>query len=322
MLVRFGFVAMALNLQNASPSKTITLTTFNKIQDTNAAKQRVVGLAKENLAHTLRILKYAFYEDIHVYRFSSKLIPLYGHEVTSSLDFMALLAEPFADIGQYVKEHQMRVSFHPDHFTVLNSPKVDIFDRSVADLNRHVDMLEAMGLDERSKLNIHVGGGYGDKASAIERLIDNWTRVPKRIRDRVIFENDDKTYTAADTLRICHELSVPMTLDVHHHNCNHEEGVNLATILGGIFSTWLDTGLQPIVHFSSPKSEKEFRAHADAIDADALCSFLDIAREHNTDIDVMIEAKLKDQALKQLMRDLRNRPHVEVLDGGTIRYRP
>ncbi|MFB5190224.1 UV DNA damage repair endonuclease UvsE [Alicyclobacillus fastidiosus] len=322
MIVRFGFVAMALDLQNASPSKAMTLTAFQKIDDREGALLRVTRIARENLANTLRILKYAYYEGIHLYRFSSKLIPLYGHEVTQSLDFMDVLREPLEAIGTYVQERDLRVSFHPDHFTVLNSPKTDVFENAVRDLERHVDLLETMGLTPTSKLNIHVGGAYGDKTGAIGRLVDRWEKVPHRVKRHLIFENDDKTYTANDTLQVCQTLGVPMTLDVHHHHCNHGENEDLAPLLPSIFQTWQGTGLVPKVHLSSPKNDKEFRAHADFVDVGTVCRFLDAVRELDADIDIMIEAKKKDQALKHLMHELRQVAGVTVLDGGTIRYQP
>ncbi|GMA62470.1 UV DNA damage repair endonuclease UvsE [Alicyclobacillus fastidiosus] len=322
MIVRFGFVAMALDLQNASPSKAMTLTTFHKIDDRKGALLRVIRIAQENLANTLRILKYAYYEGIHLYRFSSKLIPLYGHEVTQSVNFMEVLREPLEAIGSYVQERDLRVSFHPDHFTVLNSPKIDVFENALRVLERHVDLLETMGLTATSKLNIHVGGAYGDKVGAIQRLVDRWGKVPQRVKQYLIFENDDKTYTARDTLNVCQTLGVPMTLDVHHHQCNPGEDEDLTPILPAIFHTWEETDLVPKVHLSSPKSDKEFRTHADFVDAGAVCRFLDMARTLDTDIDIMIEAKKKDQALKQLMHDLGHVDGVTVLDGGTIRYKP
>ncbi|EPZ43533.1 UV DNA damage repair endonuclease UvsE [Alicyclobacillus acidoterrestris] len=320
MLVRFGFVAMAMGLQNASPSKTMTMATFQKTADEQAALNRILRIAEGNLANTLRILKYAFYEGIRIYRFSSKLIPLYGHEVTKSIDFMDELRPQLQEIGKYVTDKGFRVSFHPDHFTVLNSPKEDVFINAVDVLERHVHLLETMGLSTTAKLNIHVGGAYGDKTSAIERLYHHWNRVPNQVKQHILFENDDKTYTARDTLKICQHLGVPMTLDVHHHYCNNDGQTDLSPMLEDIFATWKDTQLVPKVHMSSPKSARDFRAHADFVNVDELCHFLDLVRPLDTDLDMMIEAKQKDLAVRKLLQDLSHVDGVTVLDGGSIRY--
>ncbi len=64
----------------------------------------------------------------------------------------------------------MRVSFHPDHFTVIGTPRANVLRQSVQTLDNHVRMLEAMGLDEAARLNIHIGGTYQDRARTLENL--------------------------------------------------------------------------------------------------------------------------------------------------------
>ncbi|WP_019421373.1 UV DNA damage repair endonuclease UvsE [Paenibacillus sp. OSY-SE] len=313
MLVRFGYVAMSMTVQNASPSRTMTYANFNKLYDRDAGLRRLERLAEANLHNTLRLLKHNRAHDIQVYRFSSKLIPLSTHEALMDWDPFPALAEAFSAIGAYVNKHRMRVSFHPDHFTVLSTPREEVLRKSVIDLEYHLRMLEAMGLDARAKNNIHIGGAYGDKQTAGERFMVNFRMLPEAIACRMTLENDDKTFNALETLAICEELSVPMVLDIHHQWVNNE-GENTADLWPRIARTWetkygqadasKQDPLPPKIHVSSPKSEKDIRGHADYVEVKPLLEFLRAAARYTERLDVMLEAKRKDDALLKLMQDL------------------
>jgi UV DNA damage endonuclease len=178
-------------------------------------------------------------------------------------------------------------------------------------------MLEAMGVSQGSIINIHVGGACGDKEKAIERFHQNLHHLPSPIKKRMTLENDDKTYTTEETLLICEKESMPLLFDYHHHQANCCE-IPLETLLPRIFRTWEAIGLRPKVHLSSPKSEKEFRSHADYVSLDFILLFLKLAQELNKDFDVMIEAKLKDKALLQLIEDLSKIRGINRTGGATI----
>lgn len=320
MIVRLGFVAMSVHLTNASPSRTMTVTNFQKLVDREAALRKITRIASSNLMNTLRILRHAVASGVYVYRFTSKLIPLFGHDLTQDWDFFHYLEKDLAEIGEFVRDNKVRVSFHPDHFTLLNSPNKDVIVRSIEDLSRHVDLFQAMQLDERAKMVIHVGGGYKDKETSLHRFIDNWSLVPERIKQRMTLENDDKTYTARETLDLCQKVGIPMVLDIHHHKCNPEG--DLRDMAQPIFTTWDGTGLVPKIHASSSKSESDFRSHHALVHPEDLVPFLDLAREFNQDLDVMLEAKEKDEALFTLAKELAVLPGFKQLAGGVFAYRP
>jgi UV DNA damage endonuclease len=313
MIVRLGYVAMSMFVSNASPSKTMTATNFAKLHDRKAAIRKLERLAAENIHNTLRLLKHNRAHDIELYRCSSKLIPLLGHELLNDWNPLSVLHEAFSELGSYARKYAMRLSFHPDHFVVLSTPRKDVLNNSLRDLERHVLMLEAMGLDESAKCNIHIGGVYGDKAAARQRFITHYTDMPERIRNRITLENDDKTFTALETLEVCEEVRAPMVLDIHHHQVNHEEGyTDPAALWERIQRTWdgqTEQGsgqpLPPKIHTSSPKNDKDVRSHADFIDAPTLMQFMNSIAAQTPRLDIMIEAKKKDEALLQLMEDLR-----------------
>lgn len=320
MKIRLGFVAMSIHLKNASPSQTMTVTNFEKIADREAALRKITRIAASNIQNSLRLLRHAHAHGIHLYRFSSKLIPLLGHELTADWDFWSKLGPEFAEVGAFVREKDMRVSFHPEHYTLINSTRKDVVANSIADLERHVKMLELMGLDERAKLVMHVGGSYKDKQKSLDRFEQNWSLVPPSVQARVTMENDDKTYTAAETLRLCESLGVPMVLDIHHHKCNND-GADLRDLTPRIFSLWDGTRLPPKIHVSSSKSDTDMRSHADYIRLDDLLPFLDLVRELETDIDIMVEAKQKDDSAFRLAKALAKVDGVKPIDEGSFLYK-
>ncbi len=316
MKFRLGYVAMTLNLEDCSPSGTVTLVNLNKLTEEKARLFKLRQVTKKNLNNTLRILKYNKALDIQVYRLTSKLVPLATHPITKNWDYISEFKNDFEEIGRFIKENHFRISAHPDHFTLINSSDAKVFEDSIKDLDYHVSLFEAMGLDDyRYKLVMHIGGLYKNKQASTERFKENFLKLPERIRMRLILENDDKSYTARDVLDICRDLKVPMVLDIHHHKCiNNGEG--LKDIIPLAFDTWNRQSLPPKLHFSSPRSNKDFRSHAEDIDVKDFYTFLSAAKETNCDFDVMLEAKNKDSALIKLSEALSDYSNLERISLG------
>ncbi|EXX87862.1 UV damage repair endonuclease UvdE [Paenibacillus darwinianus] len=346
MIVRFGFVAMSVLLENASPSRTMTYASFLKLADREAALRRLERITEENLHNALRVLRHAVTHDVRVYRLSSKIIPLTTHEALAGWDPYGSddVRAAFAKLGAFVTDNGIRASFHPDHFCVLSTPRPEVLASSIRDLHYHTDMLEAMGLDERAKCNIHVGGAYGDKVTSGERFIRQFAAIEGKLRNRITLENDDKTFNVLETLEIAEKSGVPMVLDIHHHAVN-DGGIGERTLMDELWprivATWSSengrlrltgqTGagdsesewvLPPKVHASSPKSEKDPRGHADHVEAGTLLRFLRGAAAGCSKLDVMLEAKRKDEALFRLMEGLRDAERsgegVRILDAASI----
>lgn len=319
MIFRLGYVAMTLSLENCSPSGTVTYAVYSRLKDDQAKSIRLDRVSKLNIENTLRILKYNRAMNIQVYRLTSKLIPLATHQELAGWEYQRQFASELKQLGEFVKQNGFRISAHPDHFTVLNPVKQEVLLASVKDLDYHVRLYEAMGLEDyRYKLVLHVGGLYGDKCSSIERFKVNFSKLPDRIRKRIIIENDDKCFTAADVLQLCKDLGAPMVLDVHHHKCANN-GERLSELLPEIYKTWDGEPFRPKIHFSSPKSQKEFRSHADYIDNAGFMEFLNTAKALDCDIDIMLEAKMKDRALLELSEKLRAEPGFEELTKTSFR---
>lgn len=313
MIVRLGYVAMSMELQNASPSQTMTYKQFSQISDREAAIHKLERIAVNNLNNCLRLLKHNVANEIHFFRFSSKLIPLANHEELTDWRYMRPLKGILKEIGQYLQDHPMRVDFHPDHFVLLNSKSTDILNNSIKTLAMHEALLKGMGIDSEHRCVMHVGGAYKDKEKALEQFIHNWAYVPTSIQRMIMLENDDITFHLEDTLYLCEKLGIPLVFDYHHHLANHENP-DWEKEWNRVLSTWSLSKLPIKMHISSPKSEKEYRAHADTIDPEMFLRFLYTIKGSVSEIHCMIEAKKKDAALFQLVEDLKGENSISWLD--------
>jgi UV DNA damage endonuclease len=315
MRVRFGYVAHATSLWECSPAKTIT---FKRLQTLNKEEQQqsLYTITKQNITNTKRALLYNIAHGIPLYRISSTIVPLATHSEVE-FDYITPFHNEWSDLGSIVKQYNLRVSFHPGQFTLFTSEKDTITQNAITDMTYHYNLLQAMGLEKESVLNIHVGGAYGNKEKAIERFHRNIQLLPKQIKKQMTLENDDKTYTTEETLTICEREQIPLVFDYHHHLANMSEE-SLENMLPRIFDTWQHTKLVPKVHISSPKSEKEFRSHAEYVDLEFVKPFFEIAKVFQRDFDVMVESKGKDMAMLQLVEELSKLRGYKRIDGGTI----
>lgn len=303
MKIRLGYVAMSMNLENCSPSKTVTISTLDKLDSIDRKLNKLKNIAKENLQNTLRILRYNKVKGIEVYRMSSKIFPLATYPGLEYTNYIDDLKPELVKLGEFIKENNMRISSHPDHFVLLNSISQKVYEDSVKDLNYHLGMFEAMGLNSKYKFVLHIGGVYKNKEESIERFYEGFNNLDEKLKSRIILENDDKSFNALDVLKICEKVSVPMVLDLHHHNCNSVD-LELEELLNRAFDTWQAEVFVPKIHFSSPRDSKNFRNHADFINLEDFNNFLDIANKVDRDFDIMIEAKEKDNALLELRKNI------------------
>lgn len=301
MKIRFGYVATALGLWDASPSKTLTFTRYSKLPK-NERMEKLKSITAQNLQHTKRILHYNIAHEIELYRFSSSLVPLATHPEVL-WDYLTPFQKEWEELASLVRHFKLRVSFHPNQFTLFTSPREEVTIKAVKDMEYHFKMLQAMNALDTGLINIHIGGAYGDKNSTLNRFHQNLKKLPQEIKKHVTLENDDKTYDVGETLITCEKENIPMVLDYHHYMANNVER-DLPLYLPRIFETWNNVNNIPKVHISSPKSDQAYRSHADFVSLDFILPFLKMAKELNQDFDIMIEAKQKNLAMHKLVEDI------------------
>ncbi|MCG8686854.1 MAG: UV DNA damage repair endonuclease UvsE [Desulfobacterales bacterium] len=234
------------------------------------------------------------------FRINSQILPLKTHPEVGydihELPDEEKIMNAFSNCRQFSRANDIRTGFHPDQFIVLSSPRPEVVRRSVADLVYQAEVSQLVGSDV---INIHGGGVYGDKTTALERLVKEIKTLPDHVRKRLTLENDDRSYTPDDLLPVCIKTGVPLVYDIHHHRCL-KDGLNEKEATQAALSTW---NREPLFHISSPRNgwdNKDIRKHHDYIDpSDFPAYWLPL------DITVEVEAKAKELAVTKLINDLK-----------------
>ena len=312
MKVRLGYVALSKALDDITTSSTITYTNYiNKNYNTS----KLLEITKNNLDSLYEIIKYNVKNNFHFYRLTSKLVPLATHDKVD-FDYITPLLDEYKKIGKLINDNNIRVDTHPDQYAVLNSMDSKIVKNTVEILEYHYKIMDAIGIKDKIII-LHVGSSACGKKASITRFINNFNKLPDHIKKCIAVENDDKVYNIKDVLELCHKINVPMVLDYHHFICNNEkEDIN--DYLKEIIDTWCEK--LPKMHFSSPKSKlkKEFRSHSDYINKECFIKFINILKKQDKDIDIMLEAKAKDDAVSRLVRCLKYETNYKFLDETTF----
>lgn len=252
-----------------------------------------------NAQALLASLEYCTSHGIGCFRVNSQILPLKTHpDVGYRIDELPADAEilaTFGKCGSMAAANDVRLSFHPDQFVVLNSPREDVVLRSIDELEYQCEVAEWIGADV---VNIHAGGAYGDKCAALDRLARGFERLSPRVRERLTLENDDGTYAPAELLTLCRREGVPLVYDVHHHRCLGD-GLTIAEATDAAAATW---NREPMVHLSSPKegwTGPGPKRHHDEVD---VADFPECwwGRVHT----IEVEAKGKEVAVAKLRVDL------------------
>lgn len=265
-----------------------------------ARAARLAAICMGNADALYRSLEFCAVNGIGAFRINSQILPVKTHPVAgydlNDLPGGEAIIRRFKQCGVFSRENDIRTSFHPDQFLVLSSPDTGVVKRSVADLEYHAQVAQWVAADV---INVHGGGAYGDKATALKRLVAVINRLSREVKSRLTLENDDRTYTPADLLPVCGKTGVPLVYDVHHHRCL-PDGKSVAEATHAAASTW---NREPLFHLSSPLNGWEkapYRPHHDFIDP---ADFPDAWR--HLDVTVDVEAKAKELAVLRLKADLK-----------------
>lgn len=273
----------------------IPYSTSNSFMLRNFNEENFKICTRKNLINLRNILQWNIDNGIYLFRISSDIIPFESH-IVNRIEWWGMFEDELAEIGAFIRDHQIRVSMHPGQYTVLNSPQEEVVQRALADLEYHCRFLDSLGVDYTNKIVLHVGGVYGDKETALQRFIQNYKRLSSSAKKRLIVENDDKSYTIEDVLRICDCLQIPAVFDNLHHKINSCH-LEWAQILQHVAGTWRREDGRIKFHYSDQDSVKKGGAHSKSV---VTSNFLDyIARIKEIDADIMLEVKDKElSALK------------------------
>jgi UV DNA damage endonuclease len=251
-----------------------------------------------NLVCLSKTLEYNVAHKLLFFRIASGIIPFASHPV-NTFNWQEHFRLRFEEIGEYIIKNGFRISVHPDQFTLINSLSDDIFERSKRELQYHADLLDCLKLDLSAKIQIHVGGAYGDKAKSMATFTSRYSTLADAIKRRLVIENDERLYTADDCLGISKQTGIPVLFDVFHHKINlpPESSIDYFALA---HKTWNEKrdGVM-MVDYSSQKPNGKKGQHTESIDEDDFRGFLLGTKEF--DFDIMLEIKDKEvSALKAL----------------------
>jgi UV DNA damage endonuclease len=266
----------------------------------NATPLHLKELALANLAGLHKVLNWNLSHDIMVFRISSGIIPLASH-LKARWPWRQELERQISTLGDFAKEHSMRLSMHPGQYTVLNSTRTDVAAAAAAELSYHADFLDAMGLAMEHKIILHIGGVYGDRQMSLRRFSENFRSLPENVKNRLVIENDEHNYEVEDVLDLCDSLSIPMAFDYLHYRAGSKRPLKEG-LIDQVCGTWSQSDGPPEMHYSTQRRRSRIGAHADMINPRDFKRFLKILPK--CDIDVILEAKGKDMALLKLQKDL------------------
>jgi UV DNA damage endonuclease len=278
--------------KNVTTNRSMVKRTFNQ-----KGLDYVSELALANAKDVLKILVWNKNNNIKFFRLSSALVPWGdGLDLTTLKDYDEI-STALRRAGDYAKANGIRINSHPGPFNVLPSPNEEVIQKTFADLELHGKIFDLIGLSltPYNNINIHCNGVYGDKQSAMDRLITNFKRLSPSVRKRLTLENDDKAsmYSVKDLMYIHKHTGIPIVFDYHHHQfctggLSEEEALKLAA------TTWPE-GITQEVHYSESKAlhennpKEKPQAHSYLINT--------LPNTYGLDLDIMVEAKGKELAI-------------------------
>ena len=300
MQINLGYVGNPPTLLDIY-SHNLTFKEFSKYEN-NKGIDLLTERIRLNFKNFKKVLKYNYDNKIKFYRMTHTMFPLLTHP-SVNIDYKEIFKEDFKRLKESISKYNIRIDTHPDEFCLLTSQKISVTLNSIEILKFHLSIFKLLGIN--GKCVLHIGSSKPTKEEALNRFRNNFNKLSKELKNLIILENDDKTYTVTDTLSLCEELNIPMVLDYHHFICNHEKNERIDKLLPRIIKTWENTNLNPKMHFSCSLNSKQKRNHSTYLNYNSFIKFLKLLKPLNTDIDIMLEAKGKDEALFRLVRQLK-----------------
>ncbi|MCM8832221.1 MAG: UV DNA damage repair endonuclease UvsE [Candidatus Omnitrophica bacterium] len=278
------------------------LKNFGKKEQLN----KISFIILENINSLYKSIEYCSKNKIGCFRITSKIFPLkthpeVGYKIENLPEAEKIMAS-FKKCRELAKKNNIRLTFHPDQFVVLNSPNKEIVKRSIAELEYQSEVADIIGADV---INIHAGGGYGNKKESLKRLASVIKGLDKRIVNKLTLENDDMAYSPQELLDFCLKHKIPFVYDVAHHRCL-KDNLTIKDATNFALKTW---NREPLFHLSSIKKDigKNSCFHSDYININ------DFPREwEDINITIEIEAKAKEIAIKRLIRDINKSRNIKI----------
>ena len=299
--VQLGLCCMNTSLKKCKPPIYASRRIIVRIIDERGIEELKTRIIK-NLEDLLYMIDWNESCGIKVFRLSSEM---FMHKTNPKVpDYDYDFAIPLLkQIGQKARDYNHRLTFHPGQFNVLGTPREKALKQTILDLQYHADVLDLMEMGKDSVMVIHGGGVYDDMVATKERWIKNYNDLPKNIKNRLVLENCEKSYSIIDCLEISDRCGVPVVFDTHHFECYKllhpdVEFEDASYYIPLILETWKRKGIKPKFHVSE-QGDGKIGKHSDYIEI--LPEYLlEIPEKYGVHIDIMIEAKMKELSIEKL----------------------
>lgn len=299
--MRYGYACLNLTL---AAEKIVVNRSMMKRTFTEKGIAYASILALANFIDLEKVIDWNIQNKILFYRMSSDMVPwMSEYEIADLPDYEAI-QKILARCGKKAVESGMRLSYHPGPFNVLASSNPQVILKTIKELRQHAEIMDMMQLPATpfSKINIHVGGAYGDKMTALKRFAENYVRLPANTMKRLTIENDDKVnmFSVKDLLRLNEQVNIPVAFDYFHHTfctggLSEKEGL-LAAI-----NTW-PADIIPVVHYSSSRKKYEDTLTTPTAHADYVYEKVNTYKKR---VDIMFEAKAKELAVMKYLKEFK-----------------
>ncbi|MAS51797.1 MAG: UV damage repair endonuclease UvsE [Flavobacteriales bacterium] len=258
----------------------------------------VSDLALLNVKDLKTIVQWNNEMGIKLFRLSSQIFPWSDDYKLSELKDYNEICDIMLEIGKIATDAGQRLTMHPGPYNCLASPNQKVVEKTIRELNCHSEQFNMLGFEPSNynKINIHVGGAYGDKKSTLERFCKNFQLLREDTKKRLVIENDDSPneFSVKELFDgIYQTIGIPITFDYFHHTFNtggltEEQALKLAAI------TWPE-GITQCCHYSESRRKEKLdesirpQAHSDII--------YNKINTYGLSPDIVIEAKLKEQSI-------------------------
>ena len=291
--MRYGYAAINLTL---GAQKIVVNRSMMKATFTAKGIAYASELALANFIDLEKLIDWNIQHNIFFYRMSSDMVPWMSEYEISDLPDYEAIKIILKRCGQKAAEASLRLTFHPGPFNVLATNTPTVLIKTIKELRQHAEIMDLLNLpfSPFAKINIHVGGAFGDKVSALARFAESYVRLTANTKQRLTVENDDKAnmFSVRDLLWLYEQTGIPVVFDYFHHGfCTG--GLTEQEALLAAIGTW-SGGITPVVHFSSSRKKYEDPSSSPTSHADYV---YDEVSTYNQDVDIMFEAKAKETAV-------------------------
>jgi UV DNA damage endonuclease len=293
---RMGYACINMQLSSQKP-KIYTGRSMIKRTFLSKGIDYASQLGLDNCKDLYKILEWNNENGFNFFRITSNLFPWSSEYKLSDMPDYDEICDILSKAGRYAIDNDIRITSHPGPFNVLTSPHEHVVENCINDLSIHGEVFDLMGLSRTpyNKINIHIGGAYGDKVSAMKRFCENFHRLPDSVKTRLTVENDDKAtmYSVTDLYEgVYCKIGIPIVFDYHHHRfC--DGGLSEEDALEVAISTW--GNIVPVVHYSESRNiEQEDDKIRPQAHSDYVRDYIDT---YGNRVDIMVEAKHKELAV-------------------------